>query len=174
MDLFQLLRTVNGASFIGLTTVTTLPLNKKPYGRTGPDNPHFGEIYKVTEGSSVMVFQNKNVNGYEAMVKRRLEKEGKNPASFQLGERKWGTRLEGLPIVEHNGEYYLEVIFLKPGRSHYLYNVTPIAFEDIIGKKATTVDDDSQGGLNDKVVIRTYSFKSIQSITINKDTYNLF
>jgi hypothetical protein len=166
------MRQVNGSTFIALTTVTPVDVYAKV---GGVPNPHRGVVCKVTEGSSIMVFQNKNVNGYEAMVKRRLVKEGKDPASFELKPRKWGQRLEGLPIVEHNGQYYLEVIFLKPGRTHYLINGKPIDKKDIIGLKPDpVVDDEQQGGVNDKVIIRTYKFQSIQSITINKDTYNFF
>lgn len=173
MNLIELLRGVNGSSFIGLTTVTDVKLNKTLGGRgTGP-NPHFGRVVKVTEGASVMVFQNKNINGYEAMVKRRLEQEGKAATDFQLGPRAWGTRLENLPVVEHNGKYYLEVIFLKAGRSHYLLNGKPVAKDDIIGMPADR-DAGEQGGLENKVIIRTYAFDNIQSITINGDTHSFF
>lgn len=173
MNLIELLRNVNGASFIGLTTVTDVKVNKTMGGRGTPANPHFGRVVKVTEGASVMVFQNKTINGYEAMVQRRLEKEGKKASDFQLGPRQWGTRLENLPVVEHNGKYYLEVIFLRAGRSHYLLNGQQIEKKDIIGLPKEP-EGGEQGGLEDKVVIRTYAFDSIQSITINKDTYKFF
>lgn len=173
MNLFQLLESVNGASFISLTTVTDVKLNKFTAGKGSAPNPHFGRIVKVTEGANVMVFSNKNVNAYDAMVKRRLEAEGKSADDFKLGPRAWGTRLEGKPVVEHNGKYYLEVIFLKPGHSYYLMDGKRIEKADIIGLPKEA-EGGEQGGLENKVVIRTYAFDSIQKITINKDTYTLF
>lgn len=172
-NLVELLRNVNGATFIGLTTVTTVNVNKTIGGRGTPPNPHLGAVTKVTEGASIMVFQNKTVNGYEAMVKRRLEQEGKEMMSFELGHRRWGHRLPNLPVVEHEGKYYLEVILLKPGRSHYLYNGKPIDKQAIIGLREPVVKAE-QGGLDNKVELRAYAFDSIQSITIGKDTHVFF
>ena len=105
---------VNGATFIAIDTETDVKL------KGGKKNPHQGRVTKRTVGSNVMVFQNKSINGYEAMVQRRLKKEGKDPASFELSPRKWGTRLQGVPFVEHKGNYYVEVIFLKAGYTVYL------------------------------------------------------
>lgn len=174
MNLIDLLKnSINGASFIGLTTVTDVKLNKFTAGKGSAPNPHFGKIIKVTEGASIMVFQNKTKNGYQAMVQRRLEKEGKSADDFQLGARAWGTRLPNLPVVEHEGKYYLECIFLKPGTSYYLMNGKPIDKASIIGMPKERSGGE-QGGLEDKVVIRTFAFDSIQSITLDKDTHTFF
>jgi len=165
----QLMDEVNGTTFVSIDTITnvTLPGGKK--------NPLNGRVQKLTEGSSVMVFQNKNVNGYEAMVNRRLEAEGREVATFKVGPRSWGTRVAGTPFVEHNGQMYLEVIFLHPGKTSYLLdgNVTtdptiiPASKEDGVG------DGWEQGGLINKVIIRTYKVESIVGITINKQTYKI-
>ena len=115
---------------------------------------------------------NKTINGYEAMVERRLAKEGKDPASFQLGQRQWGKRIEGTPFVEHNGEMYLEVIFLKPGKSYYELNaqqINPEFIEGLPEKKA----EGEQGGLDNKVVIRTFKVSNIAGITINGEHHVL-
>lgn len=156
---------VNGATFISITTSTD------PRLTGGKKNPHKGKVRKVQVGSNVMVFQNKNTNAYENMVKRRLEKEGKNPASFVLSDRAWGHRLQGSPFVEHNGEYYLEVIFLHAGDVHYELDGNTIAAADVIGLPAQS-ENGHQGGLSDKVVIRTFKIDSITEITINGETYD--
>lgn len=62
---------VNGASFVSISTVTTPKLTG------GKSNPHQGRVQKVMTSANVMVFQNKNSNGYENMVNRRLIAEGK-------------------------------------------------------------------------------------------------
>jgi len=161
----EIMSRVNGASFVGITTST------EPKLLGGKKNPFIGHTRKITVGASVMVFQNKTKNGYNEMVKRRLIKEGKNPESFELSPRAWGTRLEGIPFVEHNGQYYLEVIFLSTGKSHYEVDgiITPAdRIEGLTGRG----EEGRQGGLEDKVVIRTFKVSSITSLTVNKETFD--
>jgi hypothetical protein len=159
---------VSGASFVTIDTVTV------PKLAGGKSNPHQGRVLKVMTGANVMVFQNKNSNGYENMVNRRLLAEGKDPASFTLGTRTWGTRLENMPIVEHtkNGEtkHYLEVIFLKAGKSHYLIDGNLVPASRIQGLQEST--EGEQGGLNDKVVIRTFDIENITQIRADGQVFN--
>jgi len=163
-NLRTLLEAVNGASFISINTST------EPKLKGGKKNAYLGRVRKVMTGANVMVFQNKNSNGYDNMVKRRLVAEGKDPASFSLSPRAWGTRLPNTPIVENKGQYYLEVIFLNSGEVHY-------EVDGIVTDPATITGLDvdhteaAQGGLNDKVIIRTFKIDSLTSITINKETY---
>ena len=103
-ELVNLLNQVNGASFISIDTLTNVKLTG------GKKNPFQGRVTKRVTGSSVMVFQNKNSNGYENMVKRRLQQEGVNPNTFTLSPRAWGQRVPNTCIVEHNGDLYAEVI----------------------------------------------------------------
>lgn len=159
LTLSNIMADVSGASFIGLDTVTTPTLTG------GKKNPMQGRIKKHMDGASVMVFQNKKSNGYENMVNRRLVTEGKDPETFSVSPRKWGERVEGLPIVTHKGADYLEVIFLKAGKVHYTLDGSPIEYVDIEGMKAAS--EGVQGGLEDKVVIRTFKADSIKTIRID-------
>ena len=122
---------VNGATFVALDTVTEPPL------KGGKSNPHKGRVTKVMTGANVMVFQNKSINGYDAMVKRRLEKEGKNPGDFKLSPRAWGHRIPNTPFVEHNGQLYLEVIFLSSGTVHYELDGVQVDPAEIQGLELT-------------------------------------
>jgi len=155
---------VNGMTFVSIDTST------EPKLKGGKANPFKGRVRKVMTGANVMVFQNKSVNGYDAMVKRRLEKEGKNPASFKLSPRAWGSRVPNMPIVEHKGQYYLEVIFLNAGEVHYEVDGVKTDPSLITGLDFDKVEG-NQGGLNDKVIIRTFKVSNITNITINKNTY---
>ena len=167
---------INGATPISITTET------KPILKGGKSNPYQGQIIKRMERGSVMIFQNKKINGYEAMIERRLKAEGKDPESFVLGPRQWGTRREGMPFVDHIKydketkqdvhEVYLEVIFLKPGKVTYLYNGKEINREDIPGLD-TSKEEGEQGGLDNKVIIRTFNIKNIKEISIGGDHYVL-
>lgn len=155
---------VNGATFIALDTETQVTL------RGGKSNPLQGRVTKVTIRSNVMVFQNKNSNAYENMVKRRLQQEGKDPESFQLSPRKWGVREHGTPFVTHNGNEYLEVIFLKAGDTHYRVDGVVTPKEQIEGLPESK-NEAEQGGLDNKVIIRTFAVESILAITVDKTTH---
>lgn len=173
--LIELLKSVNGASFISIDTCTVPTINKTLGGRGAATipNPHYGRVTKVMTSAVVMVFQNKTINGYEAMVNRRLAAEGKDPSSFELGPRKWGTRLENLPVVEHKGEYYLEVIFLKPGKVQYFLDGHHVTPDMIQGMRVVEKDEEQQGGLENQVVIRSFKFDSITRIKIDGTTFQL-
>lgn len=154
---------VNGNTFISLSTRT------EPMLKGGKKNPFKGRTVKVMEGANVMVFQNKRINGYDAMVRRRLEKEGKNPETFKLGSRPWGVRLENSPLVEHDGKYYLEVIFLASGKVHYEVDGVETSADQIEGLAKSSEGD--QGGLSDKVIIRTFALDSVKELVVNHRRY---
>lgn len=157
---------INGATFIALDSTTI------PKLRGGKKNEMQGRVQKHTVGSNVMIFQNKNGNSsYSNMVKRRLEKEGKDPETFALSPRKWGHRIEGTPFIEHKGSHYLEVIFLHAGKTYYTLDGEIINKDSIEGLPVTY--ESNQGGLSDRVVIRTYNINNIDSITINRTTYKV-
>lgn len=157
----EAMQNVNGATFIGLNTVTPVKL------RGGKKNPLQGRVTKVVTGSNVMVFQNKTTNGYENMVNRRLAQEGKE-ATFEVGPRAWGTRVENTPFVVHGESLYLEVIFLSCGKVEY--HVDGALYEGVIEGLDNDHEEAVQGGLSNKVVIRTYKVANITSLTINGET----
>lgn len=156
---------VNGATFIAMDTST------EPKLTGGMSNPFKGRVRKIMVGANVMVFQNKSTHGYRNMVQRRLKKEGKNPEQFHLSARTWGQRVKDTPFVEHNGNKYLEVIFLKTGKVHYEVDgveTDPTTIEGLTLDKK----ESNQGGLNDKVIIRTFKFPNIIKLTVNKAVYS--
>lgn len=168
--LIQAFQNVNGASFVGIDTVTI------PKLAGGKKNPMQGKVTKHMIGASVMCFQNKNINGYEAMVQRRLQAEGKDPASFVLGERAWGTRVPNSPIVTHtkdgDTQYYVEVIFLKQGAIEYRLDGVTIKKADIEGLADADVDPESQGGLDNKVIVRSFKADSIVNVRVDGKVYS--
>jgi len=155
---------VPGSTFITIDTSTA------PTLLGGKKNPFQDRVEKRTNGSSVMMFQNRTSNGYEDLVNHRLVTEGKDP-NFTVGPRQWGYRIANTCFVEHKGKYYIEVIFLKPGKTEYYVDgiLTPKA---TISGLDIDKEEGKQGGLDDKVIIRTYSVESIKAITINNKHYN--
>lgn len=156
-ELMAALKKLNGCSIGSIDTLTEVKLTG------GKKNPQQGRITKKVTGGNVMFFCNIASNAYQNMVKRRLEAEGKNPENFELKPRVWGERVPTTPFVMHKGEIYVEAIFLKSPKSvEYFLDGAPIAKADVIG-----LDDkgeSEQGGLDNKVIIRTYKLASIQKI----------
>jgi hypothetical protein len=161
----QLMTQVNGATFISIDTETPVKLTG------GKNNPLQGRVVKRVTGSNVMVFQNKTTNAYENMVNKRLVEEGFEPQSFSVGPRTWGTRRQDSPFVDHDDNIYLEVIFLRAGDVQYL--VDGEVFEGHIDGLPQSSSEGHQGGLENKVIIRTYNIDNIKSITINKQHHVL-
>lgn len=147
-----------GGTFVGIDTRTEVKLTG------GRKNPQQGRVTKVMRGAQVMVFTNAEVNAYAAMVRRRLAAEGLDPESFVLGERVWGARIPGTPFVEHNGRHYLETIFMRPGAVEYELDGEPVSPSMIEGLPVARIDPDSQAGLGDKVVVRTFALDSIMGL----------
>ena len=145
-----------GATFVGMDTATPVKL------KGGKKNPYQDRVTKVMTGAQVMSFSNENGSAYDAMVKRRLAAEGKDPESFELAPRAWGQRIAGTPFVEHKGKHYLEVIFLRSGAVEYLLDGEPVDANTIEGMpdKPTA----TQAGLENTVVIRTFALENITAL----------
>jgi hypothetical protein len=153
------LKTLNGTAIAAIDTFTPVKLTG------GKKNEMQGRIYKKVSGSNIMFFCNLNSNGYENMVNRRLAAEGKEP--FILSPRVWGERVTGTPFVSHKGQLYVEAIFLKaPTKIEYFYNDQPIDKDKIIGLPEKQEGD--QGGLDNKVIIRTYHLENITSLKMGE------
>lgn len=89
----------------------------------GKKNPHLG---RVTKRYSVVVEL--------AMKNLYLKKMLEIDPDFELGERKWGKRIENGCMIEHKGKKYMEC-FIKEFLSDVVYYLdgVEIAKEDIIG-----------------------------------------
>lgn len=168
MTIQEKLNDFKGSQIIGLDSTTAVKLTG------GQKNPMQGRVRKVTTGNLVMIF--KSSRGYANMVNRRLAKqidlsedlfERMTEEDFTPGPRPWGTRLPNTPFVSHKGETYLECIFLKPGKSEFFLDGNPIAKSEIIGLQEKT--EGAQGGLRDKVIIRTFKLDSIIKVRKSKE-----
>jgi hypothetical protein len=147
---------LTGGTFVGMDTETVVTL------KGGKRNPQQGRVTKVMTGATVMSFSNTNGSAYDAMVKRRLAAEGKDPDSFELGPRAWGERVAGTPFVTHKGDHYLEVIFMKAGAVQYRLDGVQVAASEIEGLPEQR--EGEQGGLDNKVVIRTFKLENVTAL----------
>jgi hypothetical protein len=164
-NLANVLSFMNGAAFIGFDSETVEVLTG------GKSNPMQGRVTKRGTGHSVMVFQNKLANGYLNQKRKLLEAAGQNPDDFKLSPRAWGERLPNTPIVRNvdkktgQRKYYLEVIFLRAGKTEYFLDGVAIDKEDIIGLKPAGPKDETA------VPIRTFAMDSLRAIRCDKQEF---
>jgi hypothetical protein len=155
--LLETLDTVNGCTFVGIDTETTVKLTG------GKKNEMQGRVTKRTTGIKAFAFGNGGTNGYENMVNRRLAAEGKD-ANFQVGALAWGQRLPDSPIIEHNGGFYLQLVIDE--RAHpsveYLLDGKPVAKDSIVGLPVSKPATNQ--GLENDVKVRTFKAESIVRI----------
>ena len=159
----SIVSTISGCQFAFMDTITKVSL------KGGKKNPMKDRVTKRASNQKVMIFSTNE--GYENKVKRHLKKEGKDPESFEVQPRKWGTRRKDQPLVDHKGKVYIEVIFVSPGKIEYLLDGKEINKDDIIGLEPKK--EAEQGGVDEKVIIRTYALDSIISLRANKQSYNV-
>lgn len=157
---------LKGTTIVGITTETNVKL------KGGKKNPFQGRVTKRMLSGNCMVFCNQLSNGYENMVKRRLEKEGMNADGFTLGKRVWGNRVINTPFVMHKGQLYLETIFIqKPKGIIYLVDGVETPKDEIEGLPVEKPVEGKQGGLEDKVIIRTFKTDNIKSLRYGGKEY---
>lgn len=161
-DVKEILSSFDGATFASLDTETNVPL------KGGKKNPFQGRVTKVTTNNQVILFTNQNSSGYENMVKRRLEAEGKDPSTFMSGPLPWGKRIPNTPFIEHNGKYYLQAIFNHAGVSEYFVDGEPAVVEEIEGMPEAKETGESKQGLSkeNQVIVRTFALESIKAIRV--------
>jgi hypothetical protein len=123
----------------------------------------------VTGNPYVAARKRSTVNGvinwiYETVVNRQRIKEELEP-NFKAFPRKWGQRIKGTPLVEHKGNFYLEMKVEK-SHAHYYIGTEPlesnlvIPFLRPLGK--------SRQGVEKEIILRDYALESIKGITYAK------
>jgi len=157
-ELIELLKNLKTATPATIITQTTPKMRKK-------NNPYFD---KVTKFMKANVFINFN---YENSVNKVLDKEGKEPY-FKASSRVWGTRIQGTPLVEHKGNYYLECRFLKYVKSTYIFDNHVIP-ESILNDYVYEGNNSEHQGVSweNEIILRDFKIENILQIKFNKEVY---
>jgi hypothetical protein len=159
---------VKGTTFCGLTTLTAVTL------KGGKKNEMQGRVTKKMEDANVMLFSNTEDPGYVSIVRKRMIAEGKDPDTFTPKPRAWGQRMGNSPFIEHKDKHYLECFFVSKGKVTYYLDNEEIPKEKIEGldekPEKTEKEIESQGGIENKVVIRTFAIESIESLKLKGKT----
>ncbi|AXH72534.1 MAG: hypothetical protein [Caudoviricetes sp.] len=170
----SILENVQNGQFAGIDMETIPKLRKtiKVEGFGGKTetlpNMFYDNVTKVVTGARVFIGAS-----YEKMVQRRMEQmDIKSGEKFTANKLPWGEHVEGgFPVIKHKDNYYLQVIFDSPGTTQYFFEGRLVDKEEIVGMPAVKPSDESQGGINNKIIIRTISFDSITKIRAAKQEF---
>lgn len=144
---------IHGATFASLDTVTRCGSNKC--------------LRKVSNNERVILFRTNGGSGYENRVKRFLTEAGKNPEGFIVGPLPWGERIDNLPLITCNGNYYLQTIQLSPGETKYYLGITDTVVSDpsIFGVRSRGVSKQDLP-VSSQVIVNTYDIRNIKRIAL--------
>lgn len=130
---------------------------------------------KLLKGAPRVVKMSR-VNGmvwfsYQNSVNNQRKREGLS-ADFKPQPRKWGVRLANSALVEHKGEYYLEVKVEKSLDHKYL---DPDTGKEIAASEVEKFIPQRKEGARQEVesviILRDYKLSNIQSLTHEGVTY---
>ncbi len=163
-QLRDILAAKRGASFVTISALTDARARK-----TG--NP-FLAILKLSKVNGTI-----NAN-YENSVNRQLAREGKEQLTFTAKPRAWGQRIEGTPLVEHKGKYYLSIL-PRHARKPFFFGKTAEGFLKQVAKSAIEsflppVRSSAEAqGVDKEVVTRDFSLESIGAIAIDGEQFRV-
>ncbi len=144
----------NGASPVGLT------INTAPDMKGGKSCPYAGRVRVETTFGGFVGFN------YQRAVNKRRVAEGKE-GDFVPSKRPWGVRVEGTPLVEHNGKLYLEYTTLKTHSARTFLDGVEVHDEATlkdIAKWRRESSNAAHQGLETEFKVRTVALENIRSI----------
>jgi hypothetical protein len=145
---------LNGSAPVGLTIRT------RPEMTGGKSCPYKDRVEVETTFGAFVGFN------YQRAVNRRREREGKE-GDFVPSPRPWGQRIQGTPLVEHKGSFYLEY---TPMRTHLARTfldgrlVLDTATLEDIERWRKRSSNAAHQGLETEFKVRTVSLENIRSI----------
>lgn len=147
--LIPLVESIRGCTFATLDALT---------------EPKPGILCRTTR-QNVIIYRTSGASGWENRIKKLLSEAGLDPDTFKVGPLPWGTRMGNLPILTHNGKFYLQTIPLAEGKVEYYMMgtgqlVEPSAFGIRPNRGYTGLPKD------ETVKMKTYNIENITKITL--------
>lgn len=162
--LTDLLSNMRGAKFTTIQTRTEPKLLAK-HPITGETNPFRGNIMKISRVNGMIGWI------YANSVNNQRTREDLTP-DFEPLPRKWGRRIPGSPLVEHQGALYIELKVERSLGHHYEtlegQEVDAATVEQYLPKRSH-----GRQGIEKEVILRDYRLESIQSLKLNGTIYIL-
>ena len=136
--------------------------------RGGKSNPMVGRVQKVTKNALAIAYNNSKGSQYAGLVNDQLRAEGKRD-TFVAQPPRWGQRIDGTPIVEHEGDKYVEVVIASPGVVSYELDGQPIDRSMIVGLPPEP-QAPQQGGVDNHIALKRYGLESVERMRIKGRT----
>jgi hypothetical protein len=165
-QLLEMMFALRGTTFVSFVSVTVPDLRRSD--NDANPNPFIGNIVKVSGVKATLNFF------YENSVNNQRAREDM-PMDFEAMPRKWGTRLftadnRLTPLVEHKGQFYLEVKVEESLGHHY---------ETLDGHQIPTEQVErflkpsypSRQGVRKTVILRDYKLQNIIGLTYKGQDY---
>lgn len=156
--LIEQLKSTDGASsFVSIRTAVEPRMRKT-------DNPYWGKLLKYSTINGLI-----NVN-YSSSVSNQREREGIEE-EFVAEQRKWGVKIPKTPLVEHRGEFYLEIKVHSVSSSEYITLDGEVVDRELvkpflyIPKQAATQKTEKP------IILRDFKISSIRSITMHGEEF---
>lgn len=146
----------------------TEPAMVKKHRVTKEPNPYLGLVHKRATVNGMIGTWN-----YSRSVNRQRVLEEKEP-DFVAFPRKWGNRLTGTALVEHNEQYYVEIKIERVLSVEYTILGQVASEEDTRAIKQYLSDQsDDRQGLDDPITIRDYKLSSVKAIRVGGELYEI-
>lgn len=131
----------------------------------GQKNPNQGKLRKLSVVFATLTGQ----TTYKDRVSHQMFVEGKADVSdtYQPKERPWGVRKGDSPIIEHNGETYLEFIVEKQVQTCYILDGQTVDNPESVVEgfpEPRSHNEESQGGVDSKINLRCVKSSNILTI----------
>jgi hypothetical protein len=125
-------------------------------------NP-FPGLRKVSKINGVLNFN------YTAAVNRQREREGM-VADFVAEPRKWGVRMEGTPLVYHNGKHYIECKVERSEVVAYIMpDLSPVDPDEVA--KWLPSRHSGRQAVEKTIVLRDFAVENLRSIRMKGTEY---
>lgn len=151
------------AQFVTFTAITTPRMRKT-------DNPYWDaderewNIRKISRVNGIINFQ------YANSVENQREREG-NFEPFEPKERRWGQRISGTPLVEHNDRYYLEVKVERSLSTTFVDSDGNEVEREEIEQFLYSSSQPKTQKTETPIILRDYRLESISEISLNGETF---
>jgi hypothetical protein len=139
------------------------------------DNPYIGRVLKHSQVNGMVNWH------YENSVNNQREREGHGEI-FEALPRKWGTRIKRpdgtlTPLVEHKGQWYLEVKVQQTIRHEYRFvgterKLNRISMEELRKFLTERTGEGARQELEKVVILRDYALENIYQLTLDGQEYN--
>lgn len=149
----------------GATAVTIVARTEPDMRKTG--NPYIGQVFKVSRVNGFIGFR------YENAVNNQLAREGE-ATDFVAKPRSWGVHVPGTPLVEHKGNYYVE-LKVEKSLDHRFEDASGNELDDatldLVKQFIPVKNKPMSQGTEKEVICRDYKVATILSITYRGTCY---